>query len=451
LATGTVEEKIFQRQLSKEGLQSVVDDKEQVNALSTKDLRNLFKLRAGTPSDTHDKLRCQRCKIIQDNAELEAIKVVPKQLKECASLLEEMCSLEDSQYFLEPLDPEKHNRSKEDYLKVVKQPMDLGTIRKRLALSGEQGTAYKKISEFAKDVNRIFSNVVKLWEPDEALSVSARTLQTWWLERWTSVVPKLMCMKATDEETATCDTATTSMEVEHDTNDRGDDYQEQIGMPDEENMRQWSHHHTTDTVDDPVFRAAMRGCDAVSFVFGLEVTWSLIQQRQQEEEERLALQELGSENEDEADDATSNPLDDASDDDCMEVERSVKGEHIDDSMEVEEGPMVEQIDDSEDSDDSTDENIPIRNKNVLRGDEASSPDPKPHAETIFEVDVASASESGDTPIKAEILGESPLKAEAVAQESRVEVASSKEWSCSVCTLLNSFKRKSCSACGTKRG
>ena len=55
-ATGTVEEKIFQRQLSKEGLQSVVDDKEQVNALSTKDLKNLFKLRQGTPSDTHDKL-----------------------------------------------------------------------------------------------------------------------------------------------------------------------------------------------------------------------------------------------------------------------------------------------------------------------------------------------------------------------------------------------------------
>jgi DNA repair and recombination RAD54-like protein len=49
LATGTVEEKIFQRQLSKEGLQSVVDDKEQVNALSTKDLKNLFKLRQGTP------------------------------------------------------------------------------------------------------------------------------------------------------------------------------------------------------------------------------------------------------------------------------------------------------------------------------------------------------------------------------------------------------------------
>lgn len=57
-------------------------------------------------------------------------------------------------------------------------------------------------------------------------------------------------------------------------------------------MRNWSHHYSTDTVDDPVFRAAMRGCDAVSFVFGLEVTWSLIQQRQQEEEEAQAAKVL---------------------------------------------------------------------------------------------------------------------------------------------------------------
>ena len=60
-------------------------------------------------------------------------------------------------------------------------------------------------------------------------------------------------------------------------NSRGDDFQEKIGMPKEENMRHWSHHYSTDTVDDPVLRAAMRCLNDVSFVFGLEVTWSLIQ------------------------------------------------------------------------------------------------------------------------------------------------------------------------------
>eukprot|EP00804_Cyclotella_cryptica_P015278 CCRYP_005385-RA/>CCRYP_005385-RA protein AED:0.10 eAED:0.10 QI:181/1/1/1/1/0.87/8/1266/827 len=96
LATGTVEEKIFQRQLSKEGLQSVVDDKEQVNALSTKDLKNLFKLRQGTPSDTHDKLKCERCKIIADDGEAEAKKVLPKKLASCRELLLELMQLDDS-------------------------------------------------------------------------------------------------------------------------------------------------------------------------------------------------------------------------------------------------------------------------------------------------------------------------------------------------------------------
>jgi hypothetical protein len=74
----------------------VVDDKEQVNALSTKDLKNLFKLRQGTPSDTHDKLKCERCKICIDDAEAEAKKVLPKKLASCRELLQELMKLEDS-------------------------------------------------------------------------------------------------------------------------------------------------------------------------------------------------------------------------------------------------------------------------------------------------------------------------------------------------------------------
>ncbi|EGZ16079.1 hypothetical protein PHYSODRAFT_560615 [Phytophthora sojae] len=61
LATGTLEEKIFQRQLSKEGLQNIVDDKEEVNSLSSKDLKRLFVFRKDTLSDTHDQLKCDRC------------------------------------------------------------------------------------------------------------------------------------------------------------------------------------------------------------------------------------------------------------------------------------------------------------------------------------------------------------------------------------------------------
>jgi len=293
LATGTVEEKIFQRQLSKEGLQSVVDDKEQVNALSTKDLRNLFKLRGGTPSDTHDKLKCERCKIIADDAEADALRVLPKKLAACAALLEKMMIHEDAAKFIAPIRPEDEGVSNEEYDKLVKQPMDLTTIKGRLGKSG----IYKSVSSFSKDVNRIFSNVMKVWAPGQEIADTARRLQSWWVDEWTALVPQLMSMKAdapdTDKNVNTgSDENDENLEMVAIHNERGDDYQEQIGMPDEENMRSWSHHYNTDTVDDPVFRAAMRGFDAVSFVFGLEVTWSLIQQRQEEEEERAAMEEL---------------------------------------------------------------------------------------------------------------------------------------------------------------
>ena len=325
--SNSVEEKIFQRQLSKEGLQSVVDDKEQVNALCTKDLRNLFKLRSGTPSDTHDKLKCERCKIIADDAELQAANILPRKLETCRELLKKMMKREDATKFLKPFDPNVEEQdgsstavTRAEYDKVVKQPMDfnfisnkLDTTIRNLSMSNDShntttknnkttNASYKSVSEFSKDINRIFSNVFKVWFPGKDLIADlARDLQSWWIEEWTAIVPILMNMKADDnginsailqdrDENMSTDDALLNSSLHN--NERGEDYQEQIGMPDEENMRHWSHHHSADTTDDPIFRAAMRGYDTVSFVFGLEVTWSLIQQRQQEEEERIAMVEL---------------------------------------------------------------------------------------------------------------------------------------------------------------
>jgi hypothetical protein len=271
----------------------VVDDKEQVNALSTKDLRNLFKLRSGTPSDTHDKLCCERCKIIADHAEIEAVKVLPKKLAACGELLTRIEQHEDAAAFLKPLVPQDHDVSKEEYEKAVKQPIDLGSIRTKLNLSVDQPGAYKSVTGFSKDVNRIFANVMKVWSPGQDIADAARRLQAWWVDEWTELVPVLMTMKSdVDQGVKEADEDQVDGARVSTSNERGEDFQEQIGMPDEENMRSWSHHYDTDTVDDPVFRAAMRGCDSVSFVFGLEVTWSLIQERKQEEEEREAMKEL---------------------------------------------------------------------------------------------------------------------------------------------------------------
>jgi DNA repair and recombination RAD54-like protein len=64
IATGTIEEKIFQRQSHKQSLSScVVDSAQDVERHFTLDsLRELFQYHGKTTSDTHDTFKCQRCK-----------------------------------------------------------------------------------------------------------------------------------------------------------------------------------------------------------------------------------------------------------------------------------------------------------------------------------------------------------------------------------------------------
>ncbi|XP_017889475.1 DNA repair and recombination protein RAD54-like isoform X1 [Ceratina calcarata] len=63
LSTGTIEEKIFQRQAHKKALSSTVVDQEEDVArhFTLNDLRDLFKLEENTVSDTHAKFKCRRC------------------------------------------------------------------------------------------------------------------------------------------------------------------------------------------------------------------------------------------------------------------------------------------------------------------------------------------------------------------------------------------------------
>ncbi|XP_060685885.1 DNA repair and recombination protein RAD54-like isoform X3 [Chiloscyllium punctatum] len=63
LSTGTIEEKIFQRQTHKKALSSCVVDEEQdvERHFSLGELKELFTLNETTASDTHDRLKCRRC------------------------------------------------------------------------------------------------------------------------------------------------------------------------------------------------------------------------------------------------------------------------------------------------------------------------------------------------------------------------------------------------------
>jgi len=63
LSTGSIEEKIYQRQVTKQSLSTqLVDEKTAINSLFAKDdLRTLFKLKSDTESETHDLLFCDCC------------------------------------------------------------------------------------------------------------------------------------------------------------------------------------------------------------------------------------------------------------------------------------------------------------------------------------------------------------------------------------------------------
>lgn len=96
MSTGTVEEKIIQRQLSKEGLQNIVDDADQVNEFSSAELKAIFVRRDDTISDTHDTLSCRRCSTVSHKGVAERnarLKLGAAQLIECAVFLTQLLDL----------------------------------------------------------------------------------------------------------------------------------------------------------------------------------------------------------------------------------------------------------------------------------------------------------------------------------------------------------------------
>lgn len=281
------------------------------------------------------------------------------------------------------------------------------------------------------------------------------------IEKWTETVPRLMTMKVekADESNKENDPLAEVLGgCATFNNERGDDYQEQIGMPDEENMRHWSHHHTTDTVDDPVFRAAMRGLDSVSFVFGLEVTWSLIQQRQQDEEDRLALEAIQEAGEEELENALAanngDNEENAGDDEASSSDDDENAA----AMDVEEAPAQEQDEDGGEGSSTSDESsTPVKsskdNSNDESSDESSSPvrdDPPTPIENTPEVEIVDTSQSqGDDASVVEAVVASQEPTQDSSRSSQPSPAKD-EWECFTCTLFNKKGLRKCSACGTKR-
>jgi len=85
----------------------------------------------------------------------------------CLAITDYLISQQYCSIFLEPVDPIRDEVP--DYFKIIKNPQDLGTIRKRL-LNKE----YKSISDWKRDMNLIWTNCEKFNGRDSILGELSR-------------------------------------------------------------------------------------------------------------------------------------------------------------------------------------------------------------------------------------------------------------------------------------
>ncbi|CAN4079131.1 unnamed protein product [Withania somnifera] len=105
-------------------------------------------------------------------------------MKQCENLLKKLMSHQYSDVFNKPVDIVELNIP--DYFTVIKHPMDLGTIKKRLT-SG----AYLSPLEFLADVRLTFSNALTYNPPGNIVHVMATTMSKFFEVRWKSIEKKL--------------------------------------------------------------------------------------------------------------------------------------------------------------------------------------------------------------------------------------------------------------------
>ncbi|XP_043723847.1 transcription factor GTE9-like [Telopea speciosissima] len=106
-------------------------------------------------------------------------------MKQCETLLERLMKHQFGWVFNTPVDAEKLNIP--DYFQVIRHPMDLGTIKRKIA-SG----AYSSPLGFVTDVRLTFSNAMTYNPPGNDVHIMADTLRKYFEKRWESIEKKFL-------------------------------------------------------------------------------------------------------------------------------------------------------------------------------------------------------------------------------------------------------------------
>ncbi|PKA55806.1 Transcription factor GTE9 [Apostasia shenzhenica] len=110
-------------------------------------------------------------------------------MKQCETLIKRLMTHQHAWVFNTPVDVLKLNIP--DYFTVIKQPMDLGTVRCKVA-SG----AYPSPWDFASDVRLTFSNAMTYNPPGNDVHVMADMMSKFFEMRWKPIEKKLIAAEA---------------------------------------------------------------------------------------------------------------------------------------------------------------------------------------------------------------------------------------------------------------
>lgn len=132
------------------------------------------------------------------------------------------------------------------------------------------------LAEFDRDH---FKNAVLLSE----LYPISFSLQAEFISKWSAIAPELTQLSRV--------TSTKANSVD-DIDEIDEEFVEQEGCPEDTDFNRWSHHCSVSTCDDEVLKRSMADDNTVSFVFGLEVNWSLLVAKQEEIREEVEQRKL---------------------------------------------------------------------------------------------------------------------------------------------------------------
>ncbi|KAF7838199.1 transcription factor GTE10-like [Senna tora] len=114
-------------------------------------------------------------------------------MKQCDGLLKRLMSHQFGWVFNAPVDVVKLNIP--DYFTVIKEPMDLGTVKSRIT-SGE----YSSPLDFAADVRLTFSNAMTYNPPGNDVHVMAESLSKYFEMRWKPIEKKITALDSVPSE-----------------------------------------------------------------------------------------------------------------------------------------------------------------------------------------------------------------------------------------------------------